>query len=113
MKETKGDYTSIDALIGAFSSERLRWIIGQTIAPQEDMNEEELGIVIEKIVTEEKERYLIVTKIGGEPSTIPEISEMTGLPTKRVLYHIIALRRERIVNETGVKGDYYLYGVGG
>lgn len=111
MKETKGDYSGIDALIEAFSSERLRWIIGQATAPSEDMNEEELRTLVEKIVTEEIERHLILAKIGREPSTIPEISETTGLPTNRVLYHIIALRREGIISETGVKGDYYLYGV--
>ncbi len=110
MKETKGDYSGINALIEAFSSERLRWIIGQATAPPEDMNEEELRMVVEKIVTEETERHLILTKIRKEPSTIPEISEMTGLPTKRVLYHIIVLRREGIITETGEKGDYYLYG---
>ncbi len=111
MKETKGDYTGIDALIEAFSSERLRWIIGQATAPSEDMDEEELKNIVENIVTEEKERHIILTKIRKEPSTIPEISKMTGLPTKRVLYHIIALRREGIVTETGEKGDYFLYGV--
>ena len=56
-------------------------------------------------------------KIQGEickstreaPKTVPEIAEVTGLPSHEVLWHITALKKYDRVVETGICGEYFLY----
>jgi hypothetical protein len=43
------------------------------------------------------------------PKTIPEIAELTGLPTHVVLWHVAAMKKYDRVRETGICGEYYLY----
>ncbi len=110
----KGSRTAaeVDAYIDAFSSERLRWIMGRTLVP-ELMGEEEWKRLAEKVIVEEKERSLVLNEIKRKPCTIPHISMETGLPKKRILHHILVLRKEGLIEEVGEEEDYYLYGVTG
>lgn len=110
--EKRNKTRSIDALIGAFSfSKRLRWVLGQVIKPSEEISEEEIGEIARKILTEEIECYLILSVVNERgPLTIPEISNATQLPLKRIVRHIIDMRKMGIVTEVGEKDDYYLYG---
>lgn len=100
----------VEAYIDAFSSERLRWIMGRALIP-ELMDEEEWSRLAEKVIAEEKERSLILNEIKRGPCTIPRLSETTGMPKKRVLHHILVLRKEGLIEEVGEEGDYYLYGI--
>ena len=43
------------------------------------------------------------------PKTVPEIAELTDLPTHEVLWHVAAMKKYDQINETGICGEYYLY----
>ncbi len=47
--------------------------------------------------------------LAGGPATIPQIAERTGMPGKKVLWHVMAMKRYGKVAECGQAGDYYLY----
>ena len=41
--------------------------------------------------------------------TVPEIAEVTGLPTHEVLWYVAAMMKYDRMQETGICGEYYLY----
>ncbi|RPI13824.1 MAG: hypothetical protein EHM65_04985 [Acidobacteriales bacterium] len=43
------------------------------------------------------------------PRTVPEISSLTKIPTQKVLWYIMAMKRYNKVAEAGQAGDYYRY----
>jgi len=43
------------------------------------------------------------------PKTVPEVATATGLPAHQVLWHITAMKKYNLVEETGMCGEYYLY----
>jgi len=43
------------------------------------------------------------------PKTVPEVSEATGLPADRVLWHVTAMKKYDLVREVGMSGEYYQY----
>lgn len=43
------------------------------------------------------------------PKTIPELAEATGIPAIEVLWHITAMKKYDLIEETGMCGEYYLY----
>ena len=47
--------------------------------------------------------------IRDEAKTVPEIAAAVNMPTHEVLWHIIAMKKYDIVEETGKCGEYYLY----
>jgi len=51
----------------------------------------------------------ICKAIREEPKTVPEVATIVGLPAHEVLWHIIAMKKYDIVEETGKCGEYYLY----
>ncbi len=102
----------LEALIEAFSGERVRWIIGRRrdILESGEVDEERLNATIRSIIKDEMERSLIMLELKrGEPLTIREISERTGLPERNVINHLIALKWRRSVAVVGERGDEYLF----
>jgi hypothetical protein len=53
----------------------------------------------------------IGVELGGGPLTVPELSEVTGLPSPEVLWHLMAMKRYGMVNEHAKDGDYFRYAV--
>jgi len=47
---------------------------------------------------------------GGE-KTVPQLSQETGLPSDKVLWHVMAMKRYGAVAERGHIGDYFTYGL--
>jgi hypothetical protein len=47
----------------------------------------------------------------GEPKSIPQLAEASGLPTHQVLWHVAAMKKYGAVVEAGMDEDavYYLY----
>ena len=43
------------------------------------------------------------------PKTIPELAEATGIPAPEVLWHITAMKKYDLIEETGMCSEYYLY----
>ena len=47
----------------------------------------------------------------GEPKTVPQLAEATGIPAHEVLWHVAAMKKYGDVAEAGMDEDYeyYLY----
>jgi hypothetical protein len=58
--EETDEIKELQSLKGAFSSERLRWLIGQTIP--ELMDEEQYDEIVDQVIVEEKVRSIIFNK---------------------------------------------------
>jgi predicted Rossmann fold nucleotide-binding protein DprA/Smf involved in DNA uptake len=58
-------------------------------------------------------RKTISRALQGEPKTIPQIAQNTGIPAHEVLWHIAAMKKYGQVAENGLDEDYeyYLYGL--
>lgn len=51
-----------------------------------------------------------ITRLLKEgPKTVPALAEATGLPTQRVFWHLIALKKYGKVVEADQEGDYFQY----
>jgi DNA-binding transcriptional ArsR family regulator len=98
-----------NAAIEAFKSQRLRWVMGRSQIKVE-IDEERYRQVVDSIMQDEIERYMIIGAIKEKgPLTVEELSQLTGLQPNRIMQHIIALRRNGIINEAGEKNRQYLY----
>jgi len=47
--------------------------------------------------------------IEKDSKTVPEIAEVIGKPTHRVLWHVTAMKKYSVVAEDGMSGEYILY----
>ncbi len=45
----------------------------------------------------------------GGPKTIPQIAAASGLPSDKVLWHVMAMKKYDMVREVGRDADYYQY----
>jgi hypothetical protein len=51
----------------------------------------------------------IQTALKAGPRTVPEISAETKIPSQKVLWYLMAMRKYGQVAEAGQAGDYYRY----
>jgi hypothetical protein len=47
------------------------------------------------------------------PHTIPEIAAASGLPSRKIMWHLMAMKRYGKIAEAGRAGDYFRYGLKG
>jgi len=98
-----------NAAIDAFKSQRLRWVTGRSQVKVE-IDEERYRRVVDSIMQDEIERHMIIGAIKEKGAlTVEELSQSTGLQPSRIMQHIIALRRNGVINEAGEKNRQYLY----
>lgn len=63
----------------------------------------------EWLKTQQQIRKLIRTVLGKEEKTVPEVSNETDLPSHVVLWHLMAMKKYDLVEETDLDGQYYRY----
>ncbi len=98
-----------NAAIDAFKSQRLRWVMGRSQVKVE-IDEKRYRKVIDSIMQDEIERHMITGALKEKGQlTVGELSQLTGLHPSKIIQHIIALRRNGVVNEVGEKDRQYLY----
>ena len=51
----------------------------------------------------------ITRQLREGPRTVPSLAEATGLPTEKVFWHLMALRKYGKVVDGALDGDYYQY----
>jgi DNA-binding IclR family transcriptional regulator len=56
-----------------------------------------------------EERGLIIRELKNHPSTIPEISKVTGMEPSEVFRHVVALMQFGKVTVVGQRGDQLVY----
>ena len=69
---------------------------------------------VDKELTKRHREYNRVRKKVTEalkpgPKTVPEIAELTELPTHQVFWHLMAMKKYGKVIEGEERGDYYQY----
>ena len=47
--------------------------------------------------------------LKGKEMTIPELSKALNMPSERVIWTLMAMRKYGLVVEVGQEGDYFLY----
>jgi len=102
------------AAFEAFSSERVRWLLGRSrhIAEVGKLKPEEVRELVKSVLAEELERGLIVSELKADgPLTVPELAQRTGLPRRRIMWHLICMMKEGRIAIRGKKGDYYAFSV--
>ena len=109
MSERENLIRKTSAAIEAFKSQRLRWVTGRSQVKVE-IDEEKYRKVVDSIMRDEIERHMIIGAIKEKgPLTVEEISQLINLQPSRIMQHIIALRRNGVINEAGEKNRQYLY----
>lgn len=103
------DAKKTEAAIDAFKSQRLRWVVGRSQIKVE-IEENKYRQAVDSIMQVEIERHMITGALKEKgPLTAEELAQLAGLQPNRTVQHLIALRRNGIVNEAGEKNGQYLY----
>jgi Fic family protein len=109
MSETEKLKRRTDASVEAFKSFRLRWVTGRSKIKME-IDEEKYQKVVDSIMKDEIERHMITGALKEKGSlTVAEIAQLTDLQPSLIVRHLIALRRNGEISETGEKDRQYLY----
>ncbi len=103
------DSKKTDAIIDAFKSQRLRWVVGRSQVKME-IDEEKYHKAVDLIMLDEIERHMITRALKEKGAlTAEELAQLTGLLPSKTVQHLIALRRDGKINEAGEKNNQYLY----
>jgi DNA-binding transcriptional ArsR family regulator len=98
-----------DATIDAFRSQRLRWVVGRSQIKVE-IEEDKYRQTVDSIMQVEIERHMLTRALKEKgPLTAEELAQLTGLQPNKIVQHLIALRRDGVINEAGEKNSQYLY----
>jgi len=67
----------------------------------------------ELLKTRQSVRKALERAMQDAPRSVPHLAEQTGIPAHEILWHIAAMKKYGMVEETGTdeSGDYYVYGL--
>ncbi|MFQ5761467.1 MAG: hypothetical protein ACE5PO_00395 [Candidatus Bathyarchaeia archaeon] len=109
MSDREKKLKKLDALIEAFNTGRLKWLIGLSAA-EVKVHSEKHGKFTDIAMKDELERRIILGELKKTgPLTISQLTQATGIDSKRLLDHVIALRKLGSIKEAGEQEDEYLY----
>jgi len=111
MNKENANLSKLEAASEAFSSERLRWLIGKgdVLVERGELTKERLGALMEQTVSEEIHRNIILQELEGAPATITEIAKATKLEKGFILENLLALLKWNQVSIIGDKNREYIY----
>jgi DNA-binding transcriptional ArsR family regulator len=102
----------IRAALRTVEGERVRWLLGkkgQLTTTGNVFGEAITGprydFIVQKAAGVELERNLLLQEMEGGPRTVHELHDATGIAKPEIVKHIIALRKWRLVDQTGMKGQ--------
>ncbi|OGS44354.1 MAG: hypothetical protein A3K76_00265 [Euryarchaeota archaeon RBG_13_57_23] len=102
----------IRAALRTVDGERVRWLLGKKGSLTttgnvfgEIVSEQRYDVVVQKAASVELERNLLLQEMETGPKTIHELHETTNIPKTELVKHIIALKRWRLVEQVGMKGQ--------
>jgi hypothetical protein len=102
----------IRAALRTVDGERIRWLLGKKGALTtgenvfgETITEARYDFILQKAASIELERNLLLLEMEDGPRTVHELHDATGLPKHEIVVHIIALKRWRLVEQVGMKGQ--------
>ncbi|MEM4262150.1 MAG: hypothetical protein QW505_02665 [Thermoplasmata archaeon] len=107
--------TRLEAAKMTLDGERVRWLIGkqETLTEGKNVFGEQLQksryeFIVQKAAAVEYRRNMLLVNLS-EPRTVHELHELTGMPKKEIVEHIIALLRWRKIEQVGMKGQSPVY----
>jgi predicted transcriptional regulator len=54
-------------------------------------------------------RKRIQAEISDQARSVPDVAQVIGLPAAQVLWHLMAMKKYGLIQESGMDGQYYLY----
>lgn len=101
----------IEAARRTVEGERVRWLLGKkgqlTTTGNvfgEAITDARYSFIVQKAAAVELERNSLLMLLEQGPRTVHELHEATGIPKPEVVRHIIALKKWRLIEQTGMKG---------
>src|SRR4030066_182085 len=102
----------IRAALRTLEGERVRWLLGKkgTLTTSGNVFGEAItgpryDFIVQKAAGVELERNLLLQEMEEGPRTVHELHDATGMPKPEIVKHIIALKRWRLVEQVGMKGQ--------
>ncbi|HEX7392603.1 MAG TPA: ArsR family transcriptional regulator [Thermoplasmata archaeon] len=102
----------IRAALRTLEGERVRWLLGKkgTLTTSgnvfgEAITEPRYDFIVQKAAAVELERNLLLQEMEEGPRTVHELHDATGLAKPDIVRHVIALKRWRLVEQVGTKGQ--------
>jgi predicted HTH transcriptional regulator len=102
----------IRAALRTVDGERVRWLLGKksTLTTTgnvfgEVVSEPRYDVIVHKAASIELERNLLLQEMEEGPRTVHDLHETTGIPKPEIVRHIIALKKWRLVEQVGMKGQ--------
>jgi hypothetical protein len=95
---TGGMSTKEDAKTRAILLKRLRAEHQETVERTQTLLKEQKAI-----------RRQICQPMRDGPKTVPELAQLTGLPSNEILWHITAMKKYDQIVEVGMCAEYYTY----
>ncbi|MEJ2656275.1 MAG: helix-turn-helix domain-containing protein [Desulfobacterales bacterium] len=74
-----------------------------------DDRKEWIAKAAQQVKQQKKERKAIKEYLENQPATVPEISEVTGMPSDRVLWYLATLKKYGDIIEGEKDGGYFRY----
>jgi hypothetical protein len=102
----------IRAALRTVDGERVRWLLGKKGAIittgnvfGEVVTEPRYDVIVHKAASIELERNLLLQEMEEGPRTVHDLHDATGIPKQEIVKHIIALKKWRLVDQVGMKGQ--------
>lgn len=102
----------IRAALRTLEGERIRWLLGKKgpLTTKENVFGEVLtdarySFILQKAASVELERNMLLLQMEDDARTVHELHDATGLPKPEIVRHIIALKRWRLIEQVGMKGQ--------
>lgn len=102
----------IRAALRTVDGERVRWLLGKKGALittgnvfGEAVSEPRYDVIVQKAAAVELERNLLLQEMDEGPRSVHELHDATGIAKPEIVRHIIALKRWRLVEQVGMKGQ--------
>ena len=102
----------IRAALRTVEGKRIRWLLGkkgQLTTTGNVFGEPITGprydFIVQKAATVELERNLLLQEMEDGPRTVHELHDATGIAKPEIVKHIIALKKWRLVEQVGMKGQ--------
>ncbi len=102
----------IRAALRTVDGERVRWLLGKKGALittgnvfGEVVTEPRYDVIVRKAASIDLERNLLLQEMEEGPRTVHDLHEATGIAKPEIVKHIIALKKWRLVEQVGMKGQ--------
>jgi DNA-binding transcriptional ArsR family regulator len=102
----------IRAALRTLEGERIRWLLGKkgSLTASENVFGETItdarySFVLQKAASVELERSMLLIQMEEGPQSVHDLHDATGLPKPEIVRHIIALKRWRLIEQVGMKGQ--------